>query len=153
MELIWIILGIVSNMKYKKGYKYQLAEPETFLTGILPKYDIELPFIRLTCRGLCTLKEGYAWDGASGAIDTDTNMAASALHDAGCQLVQCKKLSPEWKRQIDMEYYRLCREYGMILMRSVSHFAAIQLHDWSKTPDKPIIEVLPRALRAGKGVE
>lgn len=139
-------------MKYRKGYKYQLAEPETFHTAILPQLDIELPFIRLTRRGLLTLKEGYAWDGASGALDTYTNMAASAAHDAGCQLVQCKQLSPEWKRQIDMEYYKLCREYGMVLARAITHLAAIQFHNWDETPDKPIIEVLPRALRAGKGV-
>ncbi len=112
-------------MKYKRGYKYQLVVPETFYTSIFPPHDIDAEFLRLTRNGLLTLFTGYAWDGASGAIDTDTNLRASACHDALCQLVQSRALDSSWKDQADREYYRLCLHDGMNPVRAMTHYWAI----------------------------
>jgi hypothetical protein len=38
--------------------------------------------------------DGYAWDGATGAIDTENFMTPSAEHDLGCELI-LKHVLPE----------------------------------------------------------
>lgn len=134
-------------MKYKRGYKYQLVAPETFYTSVFPPMDIEDDYCRLTHNGLLTLFAGYCWDGASGAVDTKTNIRASACHDALCQLVQNGKLDASWKDQADKEYYKLCLRDGMNPVRAMTHWWAIKFHDWTKTPVKPILEIAKKAVR------
>jgi hypothetical protein len=57
-------------MKYRKGYKYQIAENDSIQTDIIG-YDIDIQFISLDPAGLLTTKSGYASDGCSGPmIDT-----------------------------------------------------------------------------------
>jgi hypothetical protein len=55
-------------MKYRKGYKFQLAEDIYIQTDILPYHDIKLEFITLDMTGLLGLKSGYASDGCSGPM-------------------------------------------------------------------------------------
>ena len=50
-------------MKYKKGYKYVLAEKETIKTDIIG-YSFQTKFFSLTLVGVMTAYEGYAWNGA-----------------------------------------------------------------------------------------
>ncbi len=52
------------QIKYRAGYKYQLAEDYVIETGILG-YNIDTEYIKLTPSGTLTIKEGYAWDGCS----------------------------------------------------------------------------------------
>lgn len=60
-------------MKYRKGFKYQLAENETFETPFKSEINIHLPFISLHTTGRLIGRKGYAWDGCSGpTIDTRT---------------------------------------------------------------------------------
>ena len=48
-------------MKYRRGYKYQLAEDEVFdHVSIWPKQDISTDFIDLSADGTLTVKRGYA---------------------------------------------------------------------------------------------
>ena len=91
-------------MKYRDGYKYQLAEPVYFETAIHPAKTIDTRFIELTEGGLLTVKAGYAWDGASGeipivriplTIDTKDSMRGSCAHDALYQLLRECRLSGE----------------------------------------------------------
>ena len=60
-------------MKYRKGYKYQIAEDDTVQTRIFG-YEIDIEFIALTLSGLLTTKSGYASDGCSGPM-LDTKSA------------------------------------------------------------------------------
>lgn len=138
-------------MKFREGYKYQLIEPETFYTSVTPPWDIDAPFIRLNRKGMLTLYAGYAWDGASGAIDTQTNIRGSAAHDAFCQLVQGGYLSKAWKDAADREYMKICLADGMNPIRAWAHYLAIKFHNWAETPDKPIIEIGPVSLNIGQG--
>lgn len=118
-------------MKYKAGYKYQLAE--TFKMSIpIEGKTIKQGFIALTVTGILTLKQGYAWDGPSGpAIDTKNFMRGSLVHDALYQLMRKKRLDPKIYRDIaDRLLQQMCVNDGMWKVRAwwvyktVSMFAA-----------------------------
>lgn len=101
-------------MKYRKGYKYQLAEDEVFRTSIYPGIDIDTQFINLTRDGTLTVRSGYAWDGASGpTIDTKSSMRGSLCHDALYQLIRQKWLPETWRKKADDEIYKCLVQDGM----------------------------------------
>jgi len=128
-------------MKYREGYKYQLEEAIFVGTEVRPPEDIETPWIRLNTIGILRLAPGYAWDGPTGAIDTKNSMKASAAHDALCQLVQCGLLSRSWKYEADQTYVKICVIAGMSRARAFMHGFIISMHNWTKTPEKPVIEI------------
>jgi hypothetical protein len=102
-------------MKYRKGYKYQLAEDISVQTQIIGIRDIVIDdFIILDSKGLLTVKKGYAWDGASGpTIDTLSSMRGSLLHDALYQLMREKLLSIMWFDTANRLLRDTCIEDGM----------------------------------------
>ena len=118
-------------MKYKTGYKYQLAENYRTTIPITGK-TIKQGFISLTVTGILTLKKGYAWDGPSGpAIDTKNFMRASLVHDALYQLLRKRRLGlhPDTQRESDLDHnawrgvadrllQRMCIEDGMWKVRA-----------------------------------
>jgi len=84
-------------MYFFDGYKYQLAIPVLFQTSFRPLREISIARITLSTDGLMKVHDGYAWDGASGVIDSKTNIKASCGHDALYQLMRMKKLPhSEW---------------------------------------------------------
>lgn len=102
------------HIKYRDGYKYQLAEDFTIQTKIFPAADIVTPFICLTRTGLLTIKAGYAWDGPSGPTwDTKNFMRGSLVHDALYQLMRMKLLDCGWRPTADEELVRICKQDGM----------------------------------------
>lgn len=108
-----------SVIKYKSGYRYQLAEDYTIRTGIFPAAAITEDFIQMDRDGLLTIKKGYAWDGASGiAIDTPAFMRGSLVHDALYQLMQDQKLSRVWRKSADELLVQICQEDGMGELRA-----------------------------------
>jgi hypothetical protein len=117
-------------IKYREGYKYQLAEDyfiETRLLGIQETYAT--PFAKLEPKGKLTLKQGYAWDGPSGpTIDTDNTLEASLVHDALYQFMA--------EGFLDEDYYRLpadklledlLKEKGMRWWRRMLWFRAVRI--------------------------
>ncbi len=100
-------------MKYRGGYKYQLAQDELFRVSIRPAFDIVTARIWLTTEGILTVREGYAWDGASGpVIDRKTNQRASCAHDALYQLMRMRKLPHDQWRNADREFAKILTEDG-----------------------------------------
>lgn len=100
-------------MKYRKCYKYQLAETELYQTTIRG-YEFDTEFIAIGKSGLLVIKSGYAWDGASGpTIDTDSSMRGSLIHDALYQLLRMKFLPQEFKEEADNILEKVCKEDGM----------------------------------------
>lgn len=77
-------------MKYKKGYKFQLAEEARILTHIYPSEIIMGDYYTLQTDGVLTLAKGYAWDGASFifCINSPYTLKATALHDALYQMIR-----------------------------------------------------------------
>lgn len=90
-------------------YKYELLEPMSVLTSIIPEKNICIKddagyiYIILDHTGVMTVNKGYAWDGPSGpTLDTMTFMTGSLYHDAlyqmmreGCLDYSCRKLADE----------------------------------------------------------
>ncbi len=111
-------------IKYRKGYKYQLAENYERMVSIhlAPRHgDIEEEFITLrrndeTLQGILQIKSGYAWDGPSGpTFDTKNFMEGSLIHDAIYQLIRMKRLPFDNATRIaaDDEIILSCKEHGM----------------------------------------
>lgn len=105
-------------MKYRSGYKYQLASDYTMKTPIEPDDTVFTEFILLNEDGMLQIKSGYAWDGPSGPTwDTDNTMVPSLFHDVIYQLLR-KKLLPTWYRKKADDYMnKLLEERGMFWLR------------------------------------
>ena len=102
------------HIKYRDGYKYQLAEDYVIQLEWQPEKDIKTEFITFTKTGVLTLKSGYASDGPSGPTrDTPSFMRGAFVHDGLYQLMRMELLPPEWKEYADDLLQELCLEDGM----------------------------------------
>ncbi len=110
------------GIKYRKGYKYQLAEEFAIQTGIILGEDakeIVTQWIELDPNGTLNILKGYAWDGPSGpTVDTSNFMRGSLVHDALYQLIRQSWLDIKWREQADKELKRICLEDGMSKIRA-----------------------------------
>ena len=119
------------TIAYKKGYKYQLAEIYRLFDMAL-SFDLDFDetiksdFIILD-EGVLTIKPGYAWDGATGAIDTDNFMRASLVHDALYQLMRENKLNRKFRKTVDRLLKQLCLEDGMSRFRANYVYHTVRL--------------------------
>lgn len=105
-------------IKYRKGYKYQLAAQAVFSTRIKPDETIHDDFIVLYPSGLCFITSGYSWDGPSGpTFDTLNSMQGSLLHDALYQLMRKELLPGKWRTIADDELGRILKADGMSYLR------------------------------------
>lgn len=104
-----------SHIRYRSGYKYQLASKYSITSGIKPTEPIDTEFIKLNTRGRLTIVRGYAWDGPSGpVIDTKENMRASLVHDALYQLMRHRKLNADaHKDKADRLFEKICIQDGV----------------------------------------
>jgi hypothetical protein len=102
-------------MKYRKGYKYQLAQDEVFKTRIFPTKEIKTEFLSFNPDGTLIVKSGYAWDGPSGpTVDRKENMTASLGHDALYQLIRQKLLDSSCRKIADDHMAEWCIQAGMV---------------------------------------
>jgi len=112
--------------KYIGGYKYQLHEDEQIQTEIYPSEDLKLPFSSLYKNGLLICHRGYAWDGATLAIDTKSFMKASLAHDALYQFIAHGMLGVKWREQADKELIKIAKQNGMSAFRRWYVYLAIR---------------------------
>jgi len=129
-------------VRFKRGYKYQLFDTLSFRTPLLGESVVH-EYFTLFVAGLMIIKRGYAWDGASGpAIDRDTNMRASLVHDVGCQMIAEGVLDQFYQPVVDKMYYVTALDAGMWKPIAWAEYRAIRLHfSTGKLPDKnPILE-------------
>ena len=114
------------KIKYKDGYKHQLAEDYKIEVGINPgKFDVDTPFLKLDRQGFLLIRTGYAWDGASGpTYDTPTCKRGALVHDALYQLMREEKISLTNRKKADDLLRDICIEDGMFKWRAyLWHFA------------------------------
>jgi hypothetical protein len=108
-------------VKYRDGYKYQLAEDESLMTGI-KGFDINTDFIRLEPDGRLTAKKGYAWDGASGPTwDSSYCMRGPLHHDCLYQLLREQQLPHSYRKIADDIMYLCIIEDGMRYANSLAY--------------------------------
>ena len=100
-------------MRYRKGYKYQLAEERHIETALRPTRNARARWAELDKNGHMRILAGFAWDGASGpVIDRKTNLKASCVHDALYYMMREGHLPCEHWAAADREYARGLREDG-----------------------------------------
>lgn len=118
----------MSKIRYKAGYKYQLAEDYAAETGIIPPAPVLTHFIALSAEGRLAVKADYAWDGPSGpTIDTANFMRGSLEHDALYQLMREGHLSPDYRAKADMRLWTVCLEDGMNAIRAWWVFRGVRI--------------------------
>lgn len=104
--------------KYRRGYKYQLAETQHLVTTIKPTKDIATEFISLTVDGHLTVRRAYCWDGASGpTIDTDNTITPSLAHDVFAQLMRNRLLPQSCRIASNELLEQMLAERGMSWLR------------------------------------
>lgn len=115
-------------IRYTSGYKYQLEELYRHPTGIKPIDGMSgNRFVGLAPDGMLTIAAGYAWDGASGpAIDTNTIMRGSLVHDALYQLIGLGVLTVDDREAADQLLRDICIEDGMWRIRAAWVYAAVR---------------------------
>lgn len=121
---------MTTPIRYRKGYKYQLAAAVNIQTRLRPLLAINTPFLALSITGRLLIRPGYAWDGPSGpTFDTKSSMRGSLVHDALYQLLRAELLPASDRALADKELYRLCVEDKMwkwrakLWLREVRKFA------------------------------
>jgi len=82
-------------MKYRKGYRIQIAEDEVFKTSFRPVKPIITKNIELYPDGKMIVKNGFACDGPTGTIRRKTNTRPATGHDAKYDLMRMGLL--DWK--------------------------------------------------------
>lgn len=121
-----------SKVVYRDRMKYVTAKRHAYQTKVFPDNDIFTQFVTLLTCGVLLIDVGYAWNGANVVVDRRTNMRASLIHDALVQLIQDGKLDQKHKRDVDEEYYGVCRDDGMWLIPAWVEFGGVQLHSWEE---------------------
>lgn len=109
----------------KVDYKYQLKNDLIFWTGICSHTVIHDWFV-LNSAGKLTLKKGYAWNGATAAIDTDNFLEPSAVHDAFYQMVKDKLVPESVRAKADLLLKNMCVERGMSKLRAGYVYLAVR---------------------------
>ena len=126
-------------MKYTEGYKYQLEEDYVFKTEIIPPEAIYTFFIDLVPAGdisICTVRRGYAWDGASGpTIDTKNTMRGSLEHDVKYELMRKELIDQKWKDTADLEFKDTLLADGMSPGRAGYYYRGVR--DFARFATKP----------------
>ena len=100
-------------MKYRKGFKYQIAEELILQTSFRPESNIYSDFCCLTMTGELLLRRGFAWDGASGpVVDRKSNMIAGAGHDGLYRLMRKGLLDHNLWPEADAMFAKWLKDNG-----------------------------------------
>lgn len=89
------------SIQYKKGYKYQLHNDYKFKVSIPISREYRSDFLDCDVAGNICVKKGYAWDGATCAIDTDTFMRGAMIHDVLYQLIREGSINQKYRVKAD----------------------------------------------------
>lgn len=121
------------TISYKSGYKYQLQQRyvHTLHERFAPVHGFPIltDYVWSLDGRLLTIREGYAWDGASGPMpDLTCVMRASLVHDALYQLIRLGYLYFDSRILADEELRAICAEDHM---------------------DASLIDIMIEALRVG----
>jgi len=128
---------MVKCIVYKGGYNYQLKKSYVVHIPISLSIPIHTDFICLEASGKLTIKESYAWDGATWVPDIPSIMRGSLVHDALYQLMRRPKDGLDndvHRKAADRILQDICKEDGMWVIAAwlvyfVVHFFAVRAAD------------------------
>lgn len=109
----------------KVDYKYQISSNMEFQTPVFG-YDIDEDYYSLDSLGKLMLKKGYAWNGATLAIDTESFKRPSAVHDALYQMIKTKAIPASKRIVADKLLKTMCRKAGMSAFRAQYVYLAVR---------------------------
>jgi len=125
-----LMSAVVSSIKYKSGYKYQLVSDFSVETDIT-WYDISTDYITLNNKGVLTILKGYAWDGPSGpTYDSRNSLRASLVHDSLYQCMRFGLLPSKMRAYADKELNRILKEDGMWSIRRWYWMRGVRWFAW-----------------------
>lgn len=132
-----------AQISYRDGYKFQLAEPYIILTSLSQDRYVGNEFTSLSQSGVLYIKSGYAWDGATGTLNTPDILRGSLVHDALYQLMREGFLDPAlWRDAADRELQSICIEDGMMYACAELVYQAVHLLGESfaqKSAERPVL--------------
>ena len=136
-----------NRIRYRDGYKYQLASDYCIELKIRPKKDIDAGRILLDEDGNLTIREGYAWDGPSGpVVDTKGTMRGSLIHDALYQLMRHEYLESKlYKKRADIIFKHICIEDGISRLRAHMFYIGLKIfgRPFSEPKSKKEVKIAP----------
>lgn len=126
-------------------YQYELVEPFTYFGQLCANgYN---QYLKIDLKGTLSLDAGYRWDGATRAIDTDTIIRGSLIHDGYYQLGREHMIRFRDRVLADQELYKVCLEDGMAWLRAQYIYWAVRLlgaDAWASKPAKaPTVKIYP----------
>jgi len=111
---------------YKNGYNYQLKQDYLIDTELRPYKVSGNYFVSLYPTGCLEIKKGYAWDGATCAIDTNNFMRGSLVHDAMYQLIRDGAIDKKHREYADKLLHKILLEDGMSKFRAGYVYLAVK---------------------------
>lgn len=110
------------------GWDYVLIRPQSYASGIQFPKEVKHEFFTISKKGLISVNKGYAWDGATGGLDTVCFMRGSLYHDILCQSIEEGLIDKSYRRAADKLLYRILGEDGMLGIRRLWVYSAIRLY-------------------------
>lgn len=124
-------------LAFKGGYKYVVQErvclrlPWAVPAAVAVMGPGGKVAASLDMDGWLTIEPGYAWDGPSSiAIDTETFMLPSLVHDVLYQMLRLELLPGYWKDRADRIMWVLCLRSNMWWVRAAYAYLAVKWFAW-----------------------
>lgn len=118
---------------------WEKLEVQTIITG----YHVKSDQVELFESGLLVVEKGYAWDGATGAVDSKSIIFASCIHDILCGFIN-SGLLPVFVQALADEQFRLIEQQGkMPWIRRMWTYLGVRTYQINKKPglQREILEV------------
>lgn len=124
--------NVMADVKYTEVKGGYIVSEDIVYETIVYGFDIETDYYHLKPDGTLSVSKGFFWDGATGAIDTDSFMDASLVHDIFCILVNERKL-PKWIQALADELMRMMTlRHGMSWLRRMWTYLTVRMYQINK---------------------
>lgn len=126
---------MTNELLYTTGYKYRL-EKDFFWRlpdALTPDSQFETDHIAIYDFGVLHIKAGFAWDGATNAIDTKSVMRGALVHDALYKAIRAgfsehmDKSKESVRTASDALFREICLLDGMCKIRAAYMFDAVRI--------------------------
>lgn len=111
-----------------KGAVWEDVSFQTIITG----FNVETRWVKLTEHGRLHVKAGYPWDFATGAVDTESIIKASLVHDIFCELINDGLLPEHVQVLADEQFRMIAKAEDMTWFRRMYAYTAVRLYQINK---------------------
>jgi len=124
-------------IQYGDGYRFQLRRTISIQTDVIPYASVDLEYLSLSMTGKFTVKEGYAWDGASKTLNPISGIRGSLFHDGLYQLMRLDLVDRDQYRIVaDQLLHDCCMEDGMLPIRADAWYEAVRVLAYNASTPK-----------------